>query len=141
MGVKAEAGGRVAAAVASVADPAAGVGGGGGGRVEAAEGEESVWVDGRMDGAEEDWAADGRLEEGGSDAEIEGALEEGVVQLVTSGGWSGDRCPGDESVSSVVFGCLLCKQRYSHRRPRCFHKTRCLYLSSTSTVMVSCLSS
>lgn len=144
MGVKAEAGGRVELswAVASMADLAAEAGGG---RVEAAEGEESAWVDGWMDEAsmEEDWAVDGGVEEGGSEAEDDGALEEGVVELMTSGGWSGDRCPGDESVSwvsSVVFGILLWKQRYSHSRSRCYHKTGYLYLSCTSTVMVSCFS-
>lgn len=89
MGVKAEAGGRVEAAVASAADPAAEAGGGGGGgRVEADDGEQSGWVDGRMDevSVEENWAAGGEAEEGGSKAEREGALEEGAVELMASGG-------------------------------------------------------
>lgn len=90
MGVKAEAGGRVeeSRAAASTADGAA-------------EGERSGWVDGRMDeaGLEEDWPADGAVEEGGSEAEDDRVLEEGVARLITSGGWSGDGCPGDESVS------------------------------------------
>lgn len=87
MGVKAEEGGRVEVswAVASTADRAPEAGGG---RVKAARGEESGWVDGRMDEAsvEEDWAADGGVEEAGCKAEDGGALEEGLVQLMTSGG-------------------------------------------------------
>lgn len=53
----------------------------GGGRVEAAEGEESGWVDGRMDevSREEHWSADGEVKEGGSEVEDGGALEEGLV--------------------------------------------------------------
>lgn len=72
--------------MASTADRAAEAGGG---RVEAAEGKESGWVDGRMDEAsvEEDWATDGGVEEGGREAEDDGALEEGgVVELMTTGG-------------------------------------------------------
>lgn len=100
MGVKAEAAGRVeelrAAACTAGRETEAG-----GGRAGAAVGEGSGRVDGRMDeaGVEGDRAADGAVEEGGSEAEDDGTLGVGGAGLMTSGGWSGDGCPGDESAS------------------------------------------
>lgn len=44
----------------------------------------------------------------------------------------------ESALSSVEF---YCENKESQSRSRCYHKSGYLYLSSTSTVMVSCFSS
>lgn len=158
MGVNAEAGGRVEMFRAGRQTGEEGV------EDWAAVGEVRGLVDGRMDEVSvgEDWPADwteeeeedtkegGRVEEG---CARDGLIAGGVDEAMTRGWWSGDSWLGEvisvNCVSSVLFGTLLYEIRQRTRLKYCYTgscgHSPCMvllyvYLSSTSTVMVSCFS-